>query len=113
MAEGIHDRGDLSGIVYDISGDMIAVRFIEGSDHAGESGRFRLVVRTDGSLSIDPSGLAVRAPRRAEQPVIARAGAAIEAGQEVMIDAANGLVVPWKALPPPEQEAIDGLAEEQ
>lgn len=67
MPEGIHDRGDLSGIVYDVSGEFVAVRFIEGSDHAGQTGRFRMVVRTDGSLAIDPSGLAVRRPDKWER----------------------------------------------
>jgi hypothetical protein len=63
--EETFDRGNLSGHVYDLSGDMVKVRFSEASDHAGQTGTFRLVVRVDGSLAIDPSGLAVRRPQPA------------------------------------------------
>jgi hypothetical protein len=63
-------RGDLSGIVIDMGDDMVSVRFLDSSSHPGVVTRCRMVVRADGSLGIDPSGLPVRgfggAPYRRE-----------------------------------------------
>lgn len=60
--EDNYQRGDLSGIVTDMGDDMVNVRFLDRSDHAGKSLRCRMVIRADGSLGIDPSGLPVRHP---------------------------------------------------
>lgn len=49
-----YERGDLSGIVMDMYDGMIRVRFV--GDHSTTQA-VRLVVRADGSLGIDPSGL--------------------------------------------------------
>lgn len=66
-----YQRGDLSGIVYSMGDDMVRVRFLDRSSHAGKSMSCRMVVRADGSLAIDPSGLPVRTaePERIGLPV--------------------------------------------
>lgn len=51
-----YDRGDLSGIVYDINGDMVSVRLQDGRNIPGA----RLVTTPSGLLKIDATGLPVR-----------------------------------------------------
>lgn len=54
-------RSDLSGIVVDMGDMFVNVRFIE---HGSRVMNCRMVVRADGCLAIDPSGLPVpREPR--------------------------------------------------
>lgn len=96
------DRGNLSGHVSDISGDMVRVRFSEASDHPGSSGTFRLVTRVDGSLAIDPSGLAV--PQHVRDELEARKH--LEFGSKLgisdrAVEKMTGL------LPPPDAEVVD------
>lgn len=58
-------RGDLRGIVFNISGDMVGVRFLDGRS----SSAMRLVTTEEGLLKIDPSGLPVptRSPVEVDQ----------------------------------------------
>lgn len=54
-----YQRGDLSGLVVDMNGDMVTVRFLEHGTMT-----CRMVTRFDGSLAVDPSGIPkVRTPR--------------------------------------------------
>lgn len=57
-----YKRGDLSGIVISMDGELVRVRFIDASDHPGVTMSCRMVVRADGSLAIDPTGLPIRRP---------------------------------------------------
>lgn len=67
-----YQRGDLSGLVVDMRGDQVTVRFLE---HGTMS--CRIVTRFDGSLAIDPSGIPKpRIPKL-------RAGESIPEGSEV------------------------------
>lgn len=63
-------RGDLSGVIYDVSDGMASVRFLE---HGAM--RVNLVVRADGSLGIDPSG--IPKPRRPRLPAPAPEGSTL------------------------------------
>lgn len=47
-----YQRDDLSGIVFDVSGSQVHVRFLNYN-----SMNCQLVIRADGSLAIDPSGI--------------------------------------------------------
>lgn len=61
-----YQRGDLSGIVMDLFDGMVKVRFV--GDHEGQIMSCRLVVKADGTIGIDPSGLPKVRQRRLPEP---------------------------------------------
>jgi hypothetical protein len=79
---------DLSGLVYDISGDMASVRFMQHGTM-----RCRIVVRADGSLAIDASGIPQPKPQIEARPI----PAAYDADAEEMT-ADDELPAPRKEL---------------
>lgn len=96
--EETYDRGDLSGIVFDISGDMVKVRLLDGRVIPGA----RLVTTPSGLLKIDATGLPIRrGPTFPSLEPVAVEPSEVEARLREAL-----------ALPAPGEDVVEGSAEE-